>query len=140
VNYPSLGTCSNGVCYNQGVRLSPDESLIYTSLDVTGQLTGAFFDKSTGVIGSSCTSGVFKNFGNPYFFASNLATKRTPGTGSPVYVAESGGGPGANAVAIIDVTSSNGACTLTEDSSSPALDNNATGFMLSLTANPARKY
>lgn len=144
VNYTGLGTCSNGECYNQYVRFSPDMTVVYTSLDIDGQVTAAFFNATNGTIGASCTSGTFKNFETDYFYAAALSTQST-GNGSNVYVAESGGAQGFNAVAIVDVTTSKKAngkssCTLAEDSSSPALDNNSTGFMLSLTASPARPF
>jgi len=139
VDYPSLGTCSTADCYNQVVRFSPDMTLAYTSGDIVGSVTAAYFNTSTGVFGASCTSGTFKNFGSDYFYAAGIATQST-GTGSNVYVNESGGAQGFNAVAIVDVTSKNGACTLQEDSSSPALDNNSSGFALSDGGSPSRPW
>jgi hypothetical protein len=144
VNYTGLGTCDTGECYNQVVRFSPDMTLAYTSSDVSGLLTAVYFDASTGVLSGGCTSGEFKNFETDYFYAAGLSTQST-GTGSNVYVSESGGAQGFNATAIIDVTSSKHAngkssCTLAEDPSSPAVDNNSTGFALSNAASPARPF
>jgi len=139
VNYTGLGSCNNGTCYNQVVRFSPDMSLAYTSADINGTVTGVFFNNSTGVLSGGCTSGEFKGFGSSYFYAAGLGTQST-GTGSNVYVAESGGAQGFNAIAIVDVTSNGSSCTLAEDSSSPATDGNSTGFMLSDAVSPARPF
>jgi len=125
---------------SNNVWLSPDESIIYVSNNSSGQATGVLFNKSTGQLGATCTSGVFKNFGTDYFFTAGEVTRDTTGNGGQLYVAESGGAQGFNAVAIVDVTTGGGSCTLAEDSSSPALDTAATSFMLSVAANPARKF
>jgi hypothetical protein len=144
VNYTGLGSCDTGECYNQSLRLSPDETLVYTSSDVSGLLTAVFFDSSTGVLSGGCTSAEFKNFGSDYFYAAGVTTQST-GTGTNVYVAESGGAQGFNAVAIIDVTSSKKAngktsCTLTEDASSPANDSASTNYVFAVAASPARPF
>lgn len=107
-----------------GVRLSPDESLLYIANSEGGTVSAAFFNKSTGAISNPCVSPTLKGFnGRPWL--GSVATRDTTGTGSVLYVAEFGRdlfeinhGP-SSAIGILNVTVNGKYCYLREASGSP---------------------
>ncbi|MGA3053363.1 MAG: beta-propeller fold lactonase family protein [Candidatus Korobacteraceae bacterium] len=108
------------------VRLSPDESLVYTTNSESGTVTAAFFNPSTGKITTGCVSPPLQGFnGRPWY--GSVVARDTTGTGNVLYVAEFGRdyleinhGP-ASAIGILTITSNGTSCTLTESVSSPVL-------------------
>ena len=116
------------------VRLSPDQSLIYIGNSQNGYVTAAFFDKNTGKVTPGCASPVLTNFYNPWSYVGSLATRDTTGTGNVLYVAEFG-----SSIAIVKVTSTGTACTLTEAAGSPVADDLSPG-LLSIQVFPPRPF
>jgi 6-phosphogluconolactonase (cycloisomerase 2 family) len=139
----SSGKLTKTVLYNFGtggnsnnVLLSPDETLIYIANTATGQVTAAFFNATTGKVSPGCTSKQLKGFDNSWVFLSSPVSQLPSGTGSVLYLAEFGGSSG---IAVVNVTSSGGKCTLTEASGSPVVDPDST-FLLSIGVYPPRSF
>jgi hypothetical protein len=121
---------------SSSVLLSPDETLLYISNTQGGQITAAFFDKTNGTLTKGCTSGPLKGFDTNWAYVGSLATKNTSGTGGVVYAAEFGN-PGS--IAIVNVKSSGGKCTLKESPKSPTMDPQSPG-LLSIGVFPPRPF
>ena len=121
---------------SNNVRLSPDESLLYISNNVSGQVTAAFFDKSTGTVSAGCISSALKGFNAPWTHTVSLATQGTTGTGAVLWVAEFGN---PSSIGILSVHSLGGTCTLTESTASPVTDSSSPG-LLSIIAYPPRPF
>jgi hypothetical protein len=136
VNYP--GTLASGANSNN-VRLSPGESLLYIAINFSGEVAAAFFDKTTGVLTTGCTSSPLKGFNSTWFVAVGLATQSTSGTGSPLFVAESPDGTPPSSIGIVKVKSSGGTCSFTESVDSPASDPNSSALR-SIAAFPPRPF
>jgi len=139
----SSGKLTKTVLYNVGtagnsdsIFLSPDQTLLYVANTGTGQVTAAFFNASTGKITRGCTSATLKGFDNNWVFLSSPVTELNSGTGSILYVAEFGASSG---IAVVNVTSSAGKCTLTESAGSPVVDPNSTN-LLSIGVYPPRQF
>lgn len=139
----SSGQLTPTVVYSLGpginssnVRLSPDETLLYISNNFSGQVTAAFFDATTGILSSGCTSGVLKG-SKRRSYTGNLATLDPSGTGTVLYVAEGGGS--VSYVGIVEVQSSAGQCTLTEAAHSPVIDKHGHALM-SIGTFPPRPF
>ena len=132
-----LGLTTNAVgpgINSATLRLSPDESLIYIGNSQNGYVGAAFFDKNTGKVSAGCTSKLLNNFYNPWSYVGALATRDTTGTGNVLYAAEFG-----SSIALINVTSTGTACTLTEAPGSPVIDNLSPG-LLSIQVFPPRPF
>jgi DNA-binding beta-propeller fold protein YncE len=139
----SSGKLTKTVLYNLGrdlsaatVRLSPDETLLYIANTQGGEITAAFFDKTTGVISKGCVSKVLKGFGTAWAYLGSLLTEENSGTGGIIYVAEYGA---PSSIGMVEVTSSAGQCTLTESANSPVSDPNSPG-LLSIGIYPPRPF
>jgi 6-phosphogluconolactonase (cycloisomerase 2 family) len=139
----SSGKLTKTIVYHLGpsrnsssVLLSPDETLLYITNTQGGQVTAAFFDKTNGTLTKGCTSGFLKGFDTNWAYVGMLANENTGGTGSVVYAAEFGS-PGS--IAIIDVKSSAGKCSLKESAKSPAIDS-ASPALLSIGVFPPRSF
>jgi 6-phosphogluconolactonase (cycloisomerase 2 family) len=104
------------------IRLSPDEMLLYISDNLSGQITAAHFNQTTGKLHFGCISKPLRGFGTNWTFTSAIATETTSGTGSVLWVAEDGLGSSPSSIGIVDVNSAGGKCTLTESKNSPAAD------------------
>jgi 6-phosphogluconolactonase (cycloisomerase 2 family) len=128
-NFPTAANSNN-------VVLSPDETLLYIANTASGQVTAAFFDAATGKISPGCTSHPLKGFDKNWTFLSSPVAELPTGTGTVLYLAEFGSQSG---IAVIDVTSSGGKCTLTEASTSPVQAPNTT-FLLSIGVYPPRSF
>jgi 6-phosphogluconolactonase (cycloisomerase 2 family) len=135
VSYSNLGRGSN----SNNIWLSPDETILYVSNNVSGQVTALFFNASTGVLSAGCTSPVLRGFDSTWYFAAGIATATTSGTGAVVWVSEDGVGIVTSSIGIVGVTSNGATCTLTEDASSPAADPNSLNLE-SLSAFPPRPF
>jgi len=134
VAYQGIGSGTN----SNNVLLSPDQTLLYVSNNNSGQVTAAFFDKTTGVVSKGCTSAVLKNFNVTWFANSGIANATTAGTGGGLYVAESGGS-NTSSIGIVKITSNGTSCSLTETASSPASDPQSTGLR-SIGVFPPRSF
>jgi len=139
----SSGKLTKTKLYNVGsagnaasVFLSPDETLLYIANTSVGKVTAAFFNAATGKVSPGCTSAELKGFDNNWVFLSSPVTELNTGTGSVLYLAEFGASSG---VAMLDVTSSAGKCTLTETKASPVIDPNSTA-LLSIGVYPPRQF
>jgi len=128
----NVGTAGNSV----NIFLSPDETLLYIANTGSGKVTAAFFDPTTGKVSLGCTSATLKGFDNKWIFMASPVTALNSGTGSVLYVAEFGSSSG---IALVDVTSSGGKCTLTEATGSPVVDPNSTS-LLSIGVYPPRQF
>ncbi len=139
----SSGKLSKTVLYNVGsagdaasVYLSPDETLLYIANTSVGRVTAAFFNAATGQVSPGCTSAELRGFDTNWIFLSSPVTELNTGTGSVLYVAEFGASSG---VAVLDVASGAGKCTLTETKTSPVDDPNSTA-LLSIGVYPPRQF
>lgn len=139
----SSGKLTKTLLYNVGkagnsnnVLLSPDETLLYISNTGPGKVSAAFFNTTTGKVSPGCTSATLRGFDTDWVFLSSPATELNTGTGSVLYVAEFGASSG---VAVLDVNSSAGKCTLTERKNSPVVDPNSTS-LLSIGVYPPRQF
>jgi 6-phosphogluconolactonase (cycloisomerase 2 family) len=121
---------------SSNILLSPDETILYVSNNQSGTLTAAFFDKSTGKLLKGCVSRPLKGFVSNWSYLASIALQQTTGTGGVLYVAEYGS---PSSIAMINVKSASGKCTLTESSHSPAADPNSPG-LLSIGAFPPRPF
>jgi hypothetical protein len=141
----SSGSLTPTVAYQVGsgansnnVLLSPDQTLLYISNNASGQVTGAFFDKTTGVVSASCTSAPLRNFGNTWYLGGGIGNATTAGTGRALYLAEWGGG-NPSGIGIVKITSNGTSCGLGEAGSSPVSDPQSTG-LLSIGVFPPRSF
>lgn len=139
----SSGKLTKTVLYNVGaagdatsIYLSPDETLLYIANTSVGKVTAAFFNASTGKVSRGCTSAKLKGFDTNWVFLSSPVTELNTGTGSVLYLAEYGAFSG---IAIVDVRSSGGKCTLTETAASPVIDPDST-TLLSIGVYPPRQF
>jgi len=139
----SSGKLTKTKLYNVGnagnaasVFLSPDETLLYIANTSVGKVTAAFFNATTGKVSPGCTSAELKGFDNNWVFLSSPVTELNTGTGSVLYVAEFGASSG---VAVLDVASSAGKCSLTESKASPVSDPDSTA-LLSIGVYPPRQF
>lgn len=139
----SSGKLTKTVPYNLGhginssnILLSPDETLLYISNTQGDKIAAAFFNASTGKLTFGCISGSLKGYVANWSYLGSLALETNTGTGSAVYAAEFGLGSG---IAIVNVTSANGQCTLAEASNSPVADPN-TSSLLSIGTFPPRSF
>lgn len=131
-NLYTLGIAGN----SNNVLLSPDGTLLYITNTGSGQVTAAFFDKTTGKVTPGCTTPHLRGFDTGWVFMGALSTQRNSGTGSTLYVAEYGTPSG---IGVVNVASSAGKCTLTEAAHSPVLAPNTT-TLLSIGVYPPRQY
>jgi 6-phosphogluconolactonase (cycloisomerase 2 family) len=127
-----LGNAKN----SSNILLSPDESLLYISNNQSGNITAAFFDKSTGKVSRGCVSRPLKGFVTDWSYTASLALEEITGTGGMIYVAEFGA---PSSIGEVEVKSASGKCTLTESSKSPIADPNSPG-LLSIGAFPPRPF
>lgn len=126
---------------SNNVRLSPDESLLYISVNSSGEVAAAFFEKTTGVLTRGCTSSPLKGFNTQWKYTLGLASALTTGTGSILWVAEDSQNSFASgsSVGIVQIVSNSGKCALTELPNSPAADTASTA-LFSIGAYPPRPF
>jgi hypothetical protein len=139
----SSGKLSKTTVYSQkapinssNILLSPDETLLYVSNTEGDAITALFFDASTGKVSPGCTSGKLKGYSRDWSYLASLALATGTGTGGVVYAAEFGG---PSFIAMVQVTSAGGKCTLKESSKSPLTDSNSPG-LLSIGNFPPRAF
>ena len=126
-----VGTAGNSV----SIILSPDQTLLYIANTNVGKVTAAFFNASTGKVSRGCTSAKLRGFPGDWQFLASPVTELNTGTGSVLYLAEYGPSAG---IAIVNVSSSGGKCTLTEAAASPLQAPTTT--LLSIGVYPPRQF
>lgn len=139
----SSGRLTKTVVYRLGkaissgnVLLSPDETLLYISNTQGGRVSAAYFDTTTGKLSPGCTSSLLKGYGT-WTYLGSLAQQERTGTGGELYAAEFGNP--SSSIAVIDVQSRGGRCTLRESSHSPVPDRASSG-LLSIGSYPPRGF
>ncbi|MGO8795467.1 MAG: YncE family protein [Candidatus Sulfotelmatobacter sp.] len=128
----SLGNGNN----SSNILLSPDETLLYVVNTQGDTLSAAFFNAVTGKLTPGCISGTLKGYVSDWSYLGGLSLQTSTGTGDVVYVAEFGTASG---IGMINATSANGKCTLTETANSPASDPYSPG-LLSIGTFPPRTF
>jgi 6-phosphogluconolactonase (cycloisomerase 2 family) len=138
----SSGKLKKTVSYTLGaginssnILLSPDETLLYIANTQGDALSAAFFNATTGKLTPGCISSSLKGYVANWSYLGSLSLQTNVGTGNVVYVAEFG----TSGIAMINVTSANGQCTLTEMATSPVADPNSAG-LLSIGTFPPRSF
>jgi len=121
---------------SSNILLSPDETLLYISNTQGDKITAAAFDKSDGKLSPGCTSGRIRGYSSHWSYLAALALGSNSGTGGVVYVTEFGG---TSYIAVIEVGSTGGTCTLTESANSPIVDPDSPG-LLSIGTFPPRSF
>jgi 6-phosphogluconolactonase (cycloisomerase 2 family) len=121
---------------SSNVMLSPDETLLYISNSQGDSITAAGFNATTGALSGVCTSTPLRNYVTSFSYVASLALENTTGNGGVIYAAEFGTG---SAIAMVQVGSSGGKCTLTELSTSPVPDTNSF-WLLSIAGFPPRPF
>jgi sugar lactone lactonase YvrE len=121
---------------SSNILLSPDETLLYVSNTEGDAITALFFDAATGKVSPGCTSGKLKGYSRDWSYLGSLALETNSGTGGVVYAAEFGS---PSYIAMIQVSSAAGKCTLKESSKSPVTDSNSPG-LLSIGSFPPRSF
>ena len=104
------------------ILLSPDETMLYVSDTQGDRVSAAFFNANTGVLIPGCASGLLKGYSSNWSYLGALALASATGNGGGVYVAEFGA---PCTIAMIEVSSSGGKCSLQEAPHSPQLDPNS---------------
>jgi len=132
------GSLGKGLAANN-VWLSPDETLLYVSDNLSGQVTAAHFNKTAGTLRFACISKPLRGHGTKWTFSSAIATEATTGKGGTVWVAEDSDNSSPSSIGILEVTWQAGKCTLTESSKSPAQDSNSLNLCW-LNAFPTRRF
>jgi len=134
---PTVSYTTGHTINSSNVMLSPDETLLYISDSQGDRISAAFFDASTGTLsGKGCASGRLKNYDTDWTYTASLGLASTTGTGSVLYVAEFGN---TSSIAMVQVSSSGGKCTLTEMAKSPVTDTYSS-WLLSITTFPPRPF
>jgi DNA-binding beta-propeller fold protein YncE len=141
----SAGKLAPTVVYNLGpawnsggVRLSPDESVLYVSNSSGGRVTAAFFDKTTGKLRSGCTSLPLKGFPAQFAYAGGVATQLATGTGGLLYVPEFATGR-QSYIGMLRFAAAQDGCTLTETADSPVAGTHISA-LLSIAVYPPRPF
>jgi len=117
------------------IFLSPDQSLLYIANTNVGKVTAAFFNATTGKVSRGCTSAKLRGFPDDWQFMASPVAELNSGTGSVLYLSEYGPIAG---IAVVNVSSSGGKCTLTEAAASPLLAPTTT--LLSIGVYPPRQF
>jgi 6-phosphogluconolactonase (cycloisomerase 2 family) len=117
------------------IYLSPDQTLLYIANTNVGKVTAAFFNAATGKVSRGCSSAKLRGFPDDWQFLASPVTELNTGTGSVLYLSEYGAIAG---IAIVNVSSSGGKCTLAETAASPLLAPTTT--LLSIGVYPPRQF
>jgi Lactonase, 7-bladed beta-propeller len=139
----SSGKLTKTVAYSLGhaisssnILLSPDETLLYISNTQGDKVAAAFFSAGTGKLTFGCVSGSLKGYSVNWSYLGSMALETNAGAGGAIYAAEFGTASG---IAVVNVTSANGQCTLAEASNSPVADPNSSS-LLSIGTYPPRGF
>jgi|SRR5580698_1015942 hypothetical protein len=131
VAYQNVGSISAS-----NILLSPDETMLYISNTQGDRVSAAFFNKSTGQLALGCASNLLKGYSSHWSYIGGLAQPSTSGNGGGVYAAEFGNPA---TIALVEVHSSGGTCSMLEPSQSPVVDFSSPG-LLSIGTFPPRSF
>jgi WD40 repeat protein len=133
VSNVASGKLSPTVSYNlssainsSNILFSPDETLLYVANSQGDKITAAFFDSTTGKITPGCSTGPLQGYVASWSYLASMALESNTGTGGVLYVAEFGGSSG---IAMVQITSQAGKCTLKEMAGSPVSDPFSTSLL-----------
>jgi len=133
---PTVVHTSKASINSSNVMLSPDESLLYV-VNTEGDAVSALnFNKATGALSGGCTSGRIKGISVNWSYLAGLGLINQSGNGGGVYVAEFGGPSG---IAMVQLVSASGKCSLKEAPMSPFVDPNSVG-LLTIGTFPPRAF
>jgi 6-phosphogluconolactonase (cycloisomerase 2 family) len=133
---PTTVYTSKASISSSNIMLSPDETLLYV-VNTQGASVGAmFFDKTTGTLSAGCTLGRVKGESANWSYLAGLGFISQTGNGGGVYVAEFSN---PSAIAMVELNSSGGKCSLHEASQSPFADLGSAG-LLSIGTFPPRSF
>ncbi len=132
------GSLGKGLAANN-VWLSPDESLLYISDNLSGQVTAAQFDKNAGTLAFGCISKALRGYQSKWAYSSAIALEKTSGSGSVLWVAEDARGSGPSSIGMVDVNVKGGKCSLAEAKKSPVSDSKSLNLCW-LNAFPQRPF
>ena len=118
------------------IMLSPDETLLYVINTQGDSVSAINFDKTTGKLSGGCTSGRIKGVSASWSYLAGMGLISQSGNGGGVYVAEFGTASG---VAMVNLTTTGGKCSLVEASTSPFADPHTLG-LLSIGTFPPRAF
>lgn len=121
---------------SSNLLLSPDETILYVVNTQGDSVAAYFFNSSTGVLTSGCKSGRIRGLSANWSYLASAGTVGLSGNGEGVYIAEFGS---VSAIAMIQLTVSNGTCTLRETKGSPYVDRNSFG-LVSIATIPPRSF
>lgn len=127
----SNGDLGAGISSNSAI-LSSDETHIYVSNVLSGQLTVLGFDPATGVVSPGCVSSPLNGFGAGFDATGQIAAAGVENGKDVVWVSEDGNGA-ASGIGIVETAFDGATCSVSESSASPASDPNSTNLR-SLTA------
>jgi hypothetical protein len=132
VSYPTLFPGMD----SSNIWLSPSGSLLYITVNFSGEGAAAFFDQQTGLLTTGCNSAQLNGYFTNWIVASGLTTASVTGTGEVLAVAEQGG---FSSIGIVEVRSNGRTCSLTEAAQSPVADPQS-GNLISISAYPPRPF
>jgi len=133
---PTVVHTSKASVNSSNVMLSPDETLLYV-INTEGDTVSALsFNKATGAVSAGCTSGRISGISVNWSYLAGLGLISQSGNGGGVYVAEFGSSSG---IAMVQLSSSGGKCSLKESPMSPFADPNSPG-LLTIGTFPPRAF
>jgi hypothetical protein len=122
-----------GTGWNSGnVQLSPSGSWLFVTNSSGGQVTAAFFNKTTGQVRAGCSTGVLNGFYDSWSYAGGAVLQLGAANNGFVFVPEFGSG--FSSIGIVQMTVHGQQCTLAELASSPRTDDTDASSLLSLAA------
>ena len=139
----SSGRLSKTVVYrtvkgisSSNIMLSPDETVLYVVNTQGDAVMAAFFNATTGVLSGGCKSTPIKGQSANWSYLVSMGLLSQSGNGGGVYVAEFGT---TTAMALVQLSTSGGGCTLQEAAGSPYADPDSSG-LLSIATFPPRSF
>ncbi len=133
---PTVVYTSTASISSSNIMLSPDESLLYVVNTQGASVSAMFFDSSSGLLSTGCTSGRIKGQSANWSYLGGTGLISETGNGGGVYVAEFGNPAG---IAMVRLDSSTGKCSLHEAWKSPFADLYSQG-LLSIATFPPRDF
>jgi len=133
---PTVVYTSKASISSSNIMLSPDETLLYV-VNTQGASVGVmFFDKTTGTLSPGCTVGRVNGESANWSYLAGLGLISQTGNGGGVYLAEFAN---PSAIAMVELNSSGGKCSLHEVPQSPFADPGSAG-LLSIGTFPPRSF
>lgn len=121
---------------SSNIILSPDETILYVVNTQGDAVAAYFFNATTGVLTRGCESKAISGLSSNWSYLATARLISQTGNGNGLYVAEFGAISG---IAKVQLSLSNGTCTLLEAAGSPFADPNSTA-LLSIATYPPRSF